>query len=167
MRYVRIVDDLKVEFFFFLWTIFISCKFLERVWEIMPLPRYCLAHHSGISSNITNATHLSMPPTPPTLAHQLPYPHWHTTHVTHAGMSSALSRQSRNPRNHAIHASMPLTQAYKPRKHATTLPTLALYPCKHTTHANHTSMPPMQGRHLCHLCQPVNHASMQPAPLTL
>ena len=134
MRYFRIVDDLKVEFFFFLWTIFISCKFLERVWEIMPLPRYCLVHHSGISSNITNATHLSMPPTPPTLAHQLPYPRWHTNHVTHAGMSSALSRQSRNPRNHVIHASMPLTQARTPPM----LPMPARQPCKHATRANYT-----------------------------
>ena len=42
-------------------------------------PRYCLAHHPGISFNITSASHFSMPPTPPTLAHQAPYPRWYTT----------------------------------------------------------------------------------------
>ena len=42
-------------------------------------PRYCLARHPGISSNITKATSFSTPPTPPTLAHQPPYPHWPTT----------------------------------------------------------------------------------------
>ena len=42
-------------------------------------PCYCLPHHPGISSNITNATHFSTPFTPATLAHQPPYPCWHTT----------------------------------------------------------------------------------------
>ena len=42
-------------------------------------PRYGLAGHPGISSNITNVTHFSMSPTPPTLAHLPPYPRWHTT----------------------------------------------------------------------------------------
>ena len=42
-------------------------------------PRYCLAHHPGISSNITSVSHFSTSPTPPTLAHQPPYPRWHTT----------------------------------------------------------------------------------------
>ena len=42
-------------------------------------PRYCLAHYPGISFNITSASHFRMPPTPPTLAHQPPYPRWHTT----------------------------------------------------------------------------------------
>ena len=43
----------------------------------MPHSHYCLAHHPGISSSIINAT----PPTPPTLAHQPPYPRWHTTNA--------------------------------------------------------------------------------------
>ena len=40
---------------------------------------YCLAHHPGISSNITNAAHFSTPPAPPTLAQQPPYPRRYTT----------------------------------------------------------------------------------------
>ena len=36
-------------------------------------------HHPGISSNITNTAHFSTPPIPPTVAHQPPYPRWHTT----------------------------------------------------------------------------------------
>ena len=44
-------------------------------------PRYCLAHHLGISSNITNDTHFSTPSTLSTLAHQPPYPPLHTTNV--------------------------------------------------------------------------------------
>ena len=42
-------------------------------------PWYCLAHYLGISSNITSATHFSTLPTPLTVAHQPPYPRWHTT----------------------------------------------------------------------------------------
>ena len=42
-------------------------------------PRYYLAHHPGISFNITSASRLSTPPTPLTLAHQPSYPRWHTT----------------------------------------------------------------------------------------
>ena len=80
-RYVWSVYDLKAEFFFQLWTIFISCEFLEKVWETMRHPRYCLAHHLGISSNITNDTHFSTPSTLSTLAHQPPYPPLHTTNV--------------------------------------------------------------------------------------
>ena len=40
---------------------------------------YCLVHHPGISSNITDAAHFITPSTPPTLVLQPPYPHWHTT----------------------------------------------------------------------------------------
>ena len=49
IRYVRSVYDLKPELFFLLWTIFISCQFSERVWEIMGHPRYCLANHQRYS----------------------------------------------------------------------------------------------------------------------
>ena len=73
------IYDLKPKFFFQLSTIFISCEILEKVWEIMHHPWHCLAYHPGISSNITNAFHFNMPPIPPTLAHQSPCPHWHTT----------------------------------------------------------------------------------------
>ena len=38
--------------------------------------QYCLTHHFGISSNVTNATHFN---TPPTLAHRPLYRHWGTT----------------------------------------------------------------------------------------
>ena len=64
-----------------LYIIFISCEFLEGVWEIMRHPRYCLAHHPCIPFNFTSAINFSTPPTPPTpptLAHQPPYPRWHT-----------------------------------------------------------------------------------------
>ena len=72
----------------------------------MHQPRYCLAHQPGISSNVTNATHFSMPLTSPTLAHQPPYPCWPTTLVTYVVTSPTLARQPRNPRQHDIHASM-------------------------------------------------------------
>ena len=64
---------------FQLWTIFISCEFLERVWEVMRHPWYFLAHHTGIFFNIINTTHFGTQPTLPTVAHQTPYPRWHTT----------------------------------------------------------------------------------------
>ena len=70
---------------------------LQRVWNIMRHPRYCVAHHPGISFNTINATHFSAPPMSPTLAQQ-PYSHLHTTHVTHAGTSPTLVRQPRNSR---------------------------------------------------------------------
>ena len=75
----KCIFDLKPEFFFQLWTIFISCEFLERLWEIMRHPWYCLAHHPGISSIITSVTHFITPSTPPTVAYQPPYPRWHNT----------------------------------------------------------------------------------------
>ena len=37
--------------------------------------RYCVSHHPGIFSNITNATHFK---TPTTLVKQPPYQRWHT-----------------------------------------------------------------------------------------
>ena len=70
---------LKPEFFFQLWTIFFSCEFLERVWEMICHQWYCLAHQPGISFNITNSSHFSTPPAPSTLAHQPRFLHWHTT----------------------------------------------------------------------------------------
>ena len=76
---MKCIYDLKPEFFFQLWTIFISGEFLEKVSETMRHPRYCLAHHPGISSNITNTTHFSTPPATSTLAHWQPYPHWYIT----------------------------------------------------------------------------------------
>ena len=65
-------------------------------------PRFCLAHHPGISCSITNATHFSKPPT---LANRHPYPHWRTTHVTDARTQPTLAR---HPRYQASHASTPL-----------------------------------------------------------
>ena len=44
-------------------------------------PPTILSHHPGISSSIINATHFSTLPTTPTLAHQPPYPRWHTTNI--------------------------------------------------------------------------------------
>ena len=86
MRYVQSVYRLKPVFFFQLWAIFISCEFLARVWEMMLHPWYFLAHHPGISPNITNTTHFSTLPLSHTLAHQPPYPRWHTTN----GLSSII-----------------------------------------------------------------------------
>ena len=71
-------------------------------------PRYCLTHHPGISSNITNATHFSTPATPTTLAHRPLYPRWCTTHATHASTSPTLARHQRK---HTTHVSTPPTQA--------------------------------------------------------
>ena len=85
-------------------------------------PRYCLTHHPGISSNITNATHFSTPPnvSAPTL-----YPRWPTTHASNAGTSpkhatyvthaSASSTLVRHPRQHASNANTPITLACLPR----------------------------------------------------
>ena len=71
-------------------------------------PRYCLTHHPGISSYITNATHISTPPTPPKLAHRSLAIHagkspQHATQVNHAGMLPMLARHHRK---HTAHASM-------------------------------------------------------------
>ena len=74
-------------------------------------PRYCLTHHPGISSNITNATHFSTPATPTTLAHRPLYPRWCTTHATHASTSPTLARHQRK---HTTHVSTPPTQARHP-----------------------------------------------------
>ena len=79
-------------------------------------PRYCLTHYPGISSNITNATHFSMPPSSPTLAHRPLQPHWCTTHVTHAGTQPTLACQ---PRQHATNANTSPILADLLRKHAT------------------------------------------------
>ena len=65
-------------------------------------PRYCLAHHPGTSSNITNATHFRTPPTP---ANQPPYPRWHTSHVIYVGTSPTQARHSRHPRQNDTNGS--------------------------------------------------------------
>ena len=88
-------------------------------------PRYCLTHHPGISSNITNSTHFRTPPTSFTLAHRPLFPHRRTTHVTYAGTSPQHAayavRASTSPtlachqRKHSIHARKPPTQAHHPR----------------------------------------------------
>ena len=106
-------------------------------------PRYCLTHHPGISSNITNATHFSTPATPTTLAHRPLYPRWCTTHATHAGTSP----------QHAVH--------HNPRQHVTrtdSSPTPARHQRKHTTHV---STPPTQARHPRHSRQHKQHAISQ------
>ena len=100
-------------------------------------PRYCLTHHSGISSNITNATLFSTPPTPTTLAHCPLYPRWCTAHSTHAGTSP----------QHAAHVT-----------HASTSRTLAYYQRKHTTHV---STHPTQARHPRHSRQHKQYAISQ------
>ena len=67
--------------FFRLWTLFISCKFLERAWEIMRYPRYCLAElATNFLANINIDFYFSAPPT---LAYQPPYAHWHIKYVNH------------------------------------------------------------------------------------
>ena len=95
-------------------------------------PRYCLKHHPGIFSNITNATHFRKSPMPPMLAHCSLYPYWRTpqagtspqraAYVTHASMSTTLAHHSRQ-------------QATK----ANTPPTLARLPRMRATHSTHTS----------------------------
>ena len=94
---------------------------------MLRLRRYCLAHHPGISTNITNATHFSTLPTPPTVANHSPYPRWHITNATHAGMS-------------------PL--------HATYVATLAHNTHQHATHANHAGTSPTL---VCHPRHPRQH----------
>ena len=84
-------------------------------------PRHDLTHHPGISSNITNATHFSTPPTPPTLALRPLYPHCRTTHVTHADMSPTLTQHHHK---HTTNSSRSPTQACHLR-----------YPRLHNQHA--------------------------------
>ena len=103
-------------------------------------PRYCLTHHPGISSNITNATHFSTSATPTMLAHRPFYPRWCTTHVTHAGTS---------PQNGA-HIT-----------HASTSPALARHTRQHCKHTTHVSTPPTQARHPRHSRQHKQHAISQ------
>ena len=80
-------------------------------------PRYCLTYHPGISSYITNATHISTPPTLPKLAHRSLAIHagtspQHVTQVNHTGMLPMLARHHRK---HTTHASTPATLARHPR----------------------------------------------------
>ena len=100
-------------------------------------PRYCLTHHPGISSNITNATHFIMPAMSTTLAHRPLYPRWCTAHAIHAGTSP----------QHPAHIT-----------HASTSPTLARHQRKHTTHI---SAPLTQARHPRHSRQHKQHAISQ------
>ena len=65
-------------------------------------PRYCLAHHPGISSNIASATDFSAPNA---LAHCPAYPRWRTAHVAHADASPTLACHP------CHHASTPPTKA--------------------------------------------------------
>ena len=85
-------------------------------------PRYCLTYHPGISS-ATQTSHLSAPPTLPTLASNPRHPHQDVTH-----------------------ASTPPTLACHSRQHATnanTPPTLAGLQRKHTTYVTHVSVKSM------------------------
>ena len=75
-------------------------------------PRYCLTHHPGISSNITNATHFSTPATPTTLAHRPLYPRWRTSHATHASMFPTLVR---HPCQHTTLVNAPPIQPRHPQ----------------------------------------------------
>ena len=99
-------------------------------------PRYCLTHHPGISSNITNATHFSMAATPTTLGHRPLYPRWCTTHATHADTSPQHAA-------HIIHVTR-----------TSTSPTLARHQRKHTTHVTTSSKqahhPPQSQQHKQH-----------------
>ena len=109
-------------------------------------PQHCLANHPGFSSNITSATHFSMPPMPLMLAHHSPQSQWHATHANHA------STETIAPTLHYdTNARTPSTPP--------TLPTLACCPHLHTTHASfpatqashHSSTSSMKGCHPCHL----------------
>ena len=98
--------------------------------SIMRHPRYCLAHHPSISSNIINVTHFS---TQPTLAHHPPQPHWHTTHwhTTHAIHADTSPTLACHRRKRNTHTNTPHTPP--------TLLTLACHPRQHTTHVIHAS----------------------------
>ena len=74
---------------------------------------YCLVHHPGISSNITNATHYSTPPTPPTLAQQPPYPRWHTTN----GLSPVIMNEVFNCQENNLRSGMHLASRNKKTAH--------------------------------------------------
>ena len=100
-------------------------------------PRYCLTHHPGISSNITNATHFSTPDTPvmlTTLAHRPLYPRWCTNHATYTGTSPQHAA-------YITYASTSLTLARHPRS---TRPTQTHHPRQHASHA---STPPISIAH--------------------
>ena len=66
------------------WILFLALnnihflRVLGNSLEIMHHPQYCLKHHPGIFSNITNATHFRKPSMPPMLAHCSLYPYWRT-----------------------------------------------------------------------------------------
>ena len=130
----------------------------------MRYARHFLAHYN-VSSNITRAIHFSMPPT---LAHQPPYPRWHTNHVTLVAMSPTLACQPRTPKlaRHscylATHGTIPPTLPSQTRQDATlatkptlppTPPTQASHPChphQHATHETHASMPLTTSMLACH-----------------
>ena len=117
----------------------------------------------NISSNITEAIHFS---TALTLAHQPPYPRWHTNtspslpchprqHVNHVTQVSTSPTKARHPHHPRKHASRPPTQAHQQFTHASML---AGHPRKHATHS---STPPTQ---VLHPCQQVQHAISQNLP---
>ena len=98
----------------------------------MRYPQHCQLT-TNISSNITNATHFSRPPT---LIHQPPYPQCTPT------TSHLLPCQPRQHVNHVTQVSTPPTLAHHPRKHATrastySTPFLKLTKCMYLFGLNH------------------------------
>ena len=81
--------------------------------------QYCLEHHPGVFSNITNSSRFRMPPT---LAHCPPYPGWNTTHADYTGTSLTLTRHPCKRTTHAIHANNATRHTCHPRKHTTKQP---------------------------------------------
>ena len=94
-------------------------------------PRYCLTLHPGISSNMSNTTHFSMPATPTTLAH---------VHFTHAGASPM-------PPMLARHSSTPPTLLMPASQLNGTSPTLARHQRKRTTQVSALPAQVRQPRH--------------------
>ena len=74
-------------------------------------PQYCLTHNPGISFNITNATHFSMPPTPTRKR---------TFHFTNVGAPPMPPTLARHPGQQAVNA--------KHTTHVSTHPTQARHP---------------------------------------
>ena len=124
----------------------------------MPHAQYCLAHHPGISSNITNTTHNTVqlttrvfPPISPTPLTLVRYSHYYTNHLTHTDTLPTLPTLARQPLTHV-------------RTHARRPPKLARYPRKHTTYATHASMLPTQARHPRKYPTHVTHTSTNSTP---
>ena len=107
--------DLKPEFFFlalknihFLRVLGKSSRNNARLIILSNTPSwYFLQYHQRyLLQYATHTTHVSTPPTLPTLAHH---------HVTHAGTQPTLAR---HPCQHVTHASVPPTQTYHPGQQA-------------------------------------------------